>query len=318
MSHVNIASTGRSAVGLAPGQMIVGIETSLFEPIIEHIGLGAEERTDIRHMISAIRQAVDAAVPRVKQSLASLEETSTNIKELSDTIRPAVESTVGEIEDLAKRIRANTPRIESTLARADEMTGQLQGIVAENRENVRQTLASIRDLTASLTDVVGKDRLKVERLLDGLDVMRARSERVLYQVDKIAGQVADILVRSRAEIERSVTNVRDATDWANRLVQKLFANPFVLSPLYKPNHEDLRVSAAFDTAVAFSKGAQELHDAAKTLEALASRPTNPQQQQAIQQLQQRIAILNHQLGETSQRLAEAIRQANGRERVRRQ
>jgi phospholipid/cholesterol/gamma-HCH transport system substrate-binding protein len=317
MSHVNIVSTGRSAVPLVQGQMISGIETSLFEPIIEHLGLGAEERTDIRHMISAIRQVVDSAVPRVKQSLASLEETSANIKEMSDTIRPAVESTIGEIEDLAKRIRANTPRIESTLARADEMTGQLQGIVAENRENVRQTMASIRDLTASLTDIVGKDRLKVERLLDGLDVMRARSERVLYQAEKIAGQLSDILVRSRAEIERSVTNVRDATDWANRLVQKLFANPFVLSPLYKPNHEDLRISAAFDTAVAFSKGAQELHDAAKTLEALASRPANPQQQQEIQQLQQRIAILNNQLAETSQRLAEAIRQTNGRERARR-
>jgi phospholipid/cholesterol/gamma-HCH transport system substrate-binding protein len=197
------------------------------------------------------------------------------------------------------------------------MSGELHGIVAENRANVRQTMASIRDLTASLTDVVGKDRLKVERLLDGLDVMRARSERVLYQVDQIAGQIAAILVRGRTEIERSVTNIRDATDWGNRLVQKIYANPYVLSPFYKPNHEDLRVHAAYDTALEFTKGAQELRDAAKTLEALAARPANPQQQQEIQQLQQRIAILNNQLGETSQRLAEAIRQGNGRERVRR-
>ena len=72
--------------------------------------------------------------------------------------------------------------------------------------------------------------------------MRARSERVLYQADQIAGQVAGILVRGRTEIERSVTNVRDATDWANKLVQKIYANPFVLSPFYKPNHEDLRVA----------------------------------------------------------------------------
>ena len=54
--------------------------------------------------------------------------------------------------------------------------------------------------------------MKVEKLLDGLDLMRARSERVLYQADQIAGQVAGILVRGRTEIERSVTNVRDATD----------------------------------------------------------------------------------------------------------
>ncbi len=148
--------------------------------------------------------------------------------------------------------------------------------------------------------------------------MRVRSERVLYQADKIAEQVAAILVRGRTEIERSVTNVRDATDWANKLVQKIYANPFVLSPFYKPNHEDLRVYAAYDTALVFSRGAQDLHDAAKTLEALATRPANPQQQQDIQQLQQKILLLHNQLGETSQRLAEAIKATNGRERVRRQ
>ena len=88
-----------------------------------------------------------------------------------------------------------------------------------------------------------------------------------------------MLARSRAEIERSVTNVRDATDWANKLVQKIYANPFVLSPFYKPNHEDLRVQAVYDTALVFTKGAQELHDAVKTLEAMAARPATPQQQQ---------------------------------------
>ena len=72
--------------------------------------------------------------------------------------------------------------------------------------------------------------------------MRARSERVLYQADLIAGQVAGILVRGRTEIERTVTNVRDATDWADKLVQKIYANPFVLSPFYKPNPEDIRVA----------------------------------------------------------------------------
>ncbi len=139
----------------------------------------------------------------------------------------------------------------------DEITGQLQGIVTENRENVRQTMSSVRDLTASLNDVVMQGSRQGRELLDGLDVMRARSERVLYQADQIAGQVAGILVRGRTEIERSVTNVRDATDCGNRLVQKIYANPFVLSPFYKPNHEDLRVQGAYDTALVFAHGAQE-------------------------------------------------------------
>lgn len=318
MSHVNITSTGRSNEPLAPGEIISGIETSLFDPIIESVGLGPGERNDIKHMIGEFRTTVDSAAPRLRQFLASLEETSGTMRDLSGSLRPAIESIVAQIEDLTKRIKVNAPRVESTLVKVDEVSGQLHGIVTENRENVKQMMASARDLTASLHDVVSKDRLKVERLLDGLDVLRVRAERVLYQADQIAGQIASIMVRSRTEIERSVTNVRDATDWGNKLVQKIYANPFVLSPFYKPNHEDLRIQGAYDTALVFTHGAQELRDAVKTLEALSARPSTPQQQKEIDELRQRIVVLSNQLGTTSRQLAESLHQSNGRERPRRQ
>ena len=91
-------------------------------------------------------------------------------------------------------------------------------------------------------------------MLDGLEVTRARADRVLYQADQIAGQVSNVLISSRAEIERSVTNVRDATDWANRTVQKIYANPIVVTPFYKPSHEDQRVQAAFRHGAGFHEG----------------------------------------------------------------
>jgi phospholipid/cholesterol/gamma-HCH transport system substrate-binding protein len=318
MSHVNIVSTGRSSVPLVLGQEpITGVETSFFDPIIEQVGLGPVERNDIRHMIAEARQTVDSVAPRLRQFLASLQEVSANFREMSDGIRPAVESTVGQVEDLTRRITLNAPKIESTLVRLESVMEQVQGIVADNRENVRQSVSSTRDLTASLSDVVIKDRLKVERLLDGMDTMRARSERVLYQADQISGQVANILARSRAEIERSVTNVRDATDWADKLVQKIYTNPFVLSPFYKPSHEDLRVQAVYDAALVFTHGAQELRDTVKTMETMMARPSNPQQQQEIQQLQQSVRVLANQLNESSQRLAESLKPPAGRDRLRR-
>src|SRR5262249_15565600 len=122
---------------------------------------------------------------------------------------------------------------------------------------------------------------------------------------------------NRAEIDRSVTNVRDATDWANKLVQKIFVNPFVLSPFYKPSHEDIRVQTAFDTALVFTKGAQELHDSVKTLEALAARPASRQQQEEIGQLHRQVRVLSGQLNETSSRLAEALKRPvpSGKERA---
>jgi phospholipid/cholesterol/gamma-HCH transport system substrate-binding protein len=315
MSHVNVLSTGRSSVALVPGQLITGVETSFFDPIIEQVGLGPVERGHLSHTIAEVRQTVDSIGPRLRQMLGSLQETTSNLREMSDSIRPAVESTVDHVEDITRKLNDNSPRIENIIKLAEELAGQAQGYLGDNRENVKQSMISTRDLLASVNDIVIKDRSKVERVLDGLEVSRARADRVLYQADQIAAQLLNTLARSRSEVERSITNVRDATDWANKLVQKIYTNPFVLSPFYKPNHEDLRVGTVYDTALEFTKGAQELRDTVKTIEAMAARPATQQQQQELFQLQQKANMLTEQLGATSTRLAEALKRSggNGRE-----
>lgn len=309
MSHVNVVAMGKSAVALVPGQSIQGVESSFFDPIIEQVGLGPVERNHLSHTIGEIRQTVDAVGPRLRQMLTSFQEATGNLKDMSDAIRPAVESTIGHVEDMSRRISASTPKIEATLARLDTISELGESMLKENRANVRSSLSSVTDLTASLNDVVAKDRIKVEKLLDGADMLRARGDRVLYQADIIAGQAVQILSRSRAEIERSVTNVRDATDWGNKLVQKIYTNPFVLSPFYKPSNEDLRVQAAFDTAQVFSKGAAELHDAIKTLEVVRAQARTPDQQQEMLQLQQRAMAITERLGQTSAMLTESLGRA---------
>jgi len=314
MSHVNIVSTGKMGVALVSGQLIPGVETSFFDPIIEQVGLGPVERNHLSHTIAEVRQTVDSIGPRVRQVLGSLQETASNLHELSESIRPTLESTAGNVEELTRRINTNTPKFESLLGKVDDLAGQTQAYLSDNRDNVRVSVASLRDLTASINDIVVKDRVKVEKLLDGLEVSRTRADRVLYQTDQIAGQVGTMLARSGSEIERSVTNVRDATDWANKLTHKLYTNPFVLSPFYKPSHEDQRVQSVYDTALVITKGASELNDAVKTLEAMAVRPATQQQQQEMLQLQQTVRMLTDQLNETSTRLAEAMKRpaAGGR------
>ncbi len=315
MSHVNIVSTGRMEVALVSGQLIPGVETSFFDPIIEQVGLGPVERNHLSHTIAEVRQTVDSIGPRVRQVLGSLQETASNLRELTESIRPPLESTAGNVEELTRRINTNTPKFESLLGRVDDLAGQTQAYLTDNRENVRLSVTSLRDLTASINDIVVKDRVKVEKLLDGLELSRARADRVLYQSDQIAGQLGTMLARSGAEIERSVSNVRDATDWANKLTHKLYTNPFVLSPFYKPSHEDLRVQSVYDTALVFTKGAAELKDAVKTLEAMAARPATQQQQQEMLSLQQTVRMLTDQLNETSARLAEAMKRPTSGGRV---
>jgi phospholipid/cholesterol/gamma-HCH transport system substrate-binding protein len=317
MSHVNVVAAGKSAVALVPGQSIQGVESSFFDPIIEQVGLGPVERNHLSHTIAEIRQTVDTVGPRLRQMLTAFQETSGNLKDMSDTIRPAVESTIGHVEDLSRRISASTPKIEATLARLETISHLGELMLRENRENVRSSLSSVRDLTGSINDVVARDRIKVEKLLDGMDMLRARGDRVLYQADIIAGQAVQMLSRSRAEIERSVTNVRDATDWGNKLVQKIYTNPFVLSPFYKPSNEDLRVQAVYDTAQVFTKGAQELHDAIKTLEIVQAQVKTPDQQQEVLQLQQKAMAISERLGQTSALLAEGLKRPGDAARRRR-
>jgi phospholipid/cholesterol/gamma-HCH transport system substrate-binding protein len=317
MSHVSVLSTGRSAVALEPGKSIPGVESSIFEPIIEQVGLGAEERNHLSHTIAQIRQTVDSIGPRLQQMLGSLQETTTNLHEISDAIRPAVESTVANVDDISRRLNANSPRLEKIIHHVEGVTREAEGYLLDNRDNVRQTAASIREFSTALNPTLARDLPKIEKMLDGLELSRVRADRVLYQADQIASQVSSMMANSRAEMERSVTNVRDATDWANKLIQKIYSNPFVLSPFYKPSHEDLRVQAVFDTAQIFTQGAKELHDTIKTLNLIVARPATPQQQQEIARLERQVRVLTEQLNETSTRLAEALKRSggNGRERA---
>lgn len=317
MSHVNIVASGTSDVALVPGQTVQGVESSFFDPIIEQVGLGPQERNHLSHTIAEVRQTVDAVGPRVRQILGAFEDASVNVKDLVDALRPPVEQTVEHVEGLTRRIGDASPQIEATIKRIDALTALVETLLQENRENVKLTIASVKDVSESAKDIVTTKRPEIDRTIENIDMLAARSNRVMYQADALVSQGVEIVTAGRGDIERSIANVRDATDWADKLVQKIYTNPFVLSPFYKPNHEDLRVQAVYDTAQIFSKGAQELHDAAKTLDAIAAKAGSPEQQQEVQKLQQRVLSLTEGLGRTSQALAEGLKTSAPAGRVRR-
>jgi phospholipid/cholesterol/gamma-HCH transport system substrate-binding protein len=311
MSHVNVMSTGRSSVALVPGQSIPGVETSLFDPIIEQVGLGPAERNHLSHTIAEVRQQIDSVGPRIQQVLGSLQETTSNLRELSESIRPAVESTVGHVEDMTRKLNEKAPEFEKILTHVEGVTAEAHGYLVDNREAIKQTLVSVRDVSGSINPIVARDLPKVEKLLDGLETSRTRADRVLYQAEQVSGQVSTMLAHNRAEVERSVTNVRDATDWASKIMQKIFTNPFVLSPFYKPNHEDLRVGTVYDMVVVYTKGASDLHDSVKTLEAMSAQPMTPQQQEELRQLRQKVQMVTEQMSELSTRMAEGLKRPAG-------
>jgi len=306
-SRVNIVSSGRSKVGLVSGQVVHGVESTFFDPVLEQVGLGPVERSHLSHVIAEVRQTIDAVGPRVRQMLGTMQETVVSLRDSADNVRPTIEATVGHVEEMTRRLNASTPKVEAALARIDTLTHQADSLLAENRPNLQATLATVRDLTATINNIVEQDRPKVEKMLDNLDATRARGDRALYQIDVLADQSIQILTKSRADLQRTVANVRDATDWADKLVQKIFANPFYLSPLYRPTPEDLRVQGVYDATQVFTKGAQELNDALKTLDAVMAKAATPEQQEELAQAQRNVKVMYERLNQMSQLLAEALK-----------
>lgn len=318
MSHVNILSAGTTAVPLVAGQMVTGVETSFFDPIIEQVGLGPVERKHLSHTIAEVREMVDSVAPLIRRSLTTLQETTTGLHDMAEVIRPAVEGTAAHVEELTRRVNDASPKLESTINKVEVVVAAAGGILTENRENFRSTMGSVKEITAQTSDIVAKNRLPVERLIQGAEMSRQRVDRVLYQADKNLEQVSQILVQNRAEIDRSVSNIKDATDWANKLVQKLYTNPFVLSPLYKPSAEDVRVQTVYDMAQIFSKGAQELNDATKKLATLQATAKTPEDKQQISELANYVRVKTDNLDRTSAQLSESLKRSTPGRGTRRQ
>jgi phospholipid/cholesterol/gamma-HCH transport system substrate-binding protein len=300
-SWVNIVSSGRSSVALVPGQVVQGVESTMFDPIIEQVGLGAVERGHLSHTIGEVRQTVDAIGPRVRQILASLQESATNLKETSSAIRPSVELAAGKVEDLARRL--DTAKIEDTINRVNSLAVHVDGLLTETRPNLEATIASVRRLTDLLQDFSTRNGPKVTTLLEGLNGTRARADQVLANTAVLTHQGAEFFTQNRANLERTTANVRDATNYGNKLVQKLYGNPFYLSPFYKPKPEDVRAQQAYDAIITLSTGAKELSDALKTMNALRQRKDlTPTEVEAYKQLHQQAVQLDAQLNRTAAQL----------------
>jgi phospholipid/cholesterol/gamma-HCH transport system substrate-binding protein len=300
---VNVVSSGRSAVALVPGQVVQGVETSFFDPILEQVGLGPVERSHLSHTIAEVRQTADVVGPRLRQILGALQDTTAGLRDTAGVVRPAIESTAGHFDELARHLGAAAPRLEMAIARLDGLTNQMEGLLVENRPNLQATLASVRDLSATFQDILARDRGEIDNFLVGINRTRQRADRVLYQTDLLTTQGVEILTRNRANMERTFTNVRDATDWGHQLVEKLYGNPFYLSPFYKPTPEDKRSQLAFDNAHALIKGVRELNDVVKTIEAIQAKPGSEAQQQELAQLYKTATSLRTWLDQTTRQLA---------------
>jgi phospholipid/cholesterol/gamma-HCH transport system substrate-binding protein len=289
------------------------VESSFFDPVLEQVGLGPVERSHLSHTIAEVRQTVDTVGPRLRQILGTLQETVANVRETTETVRPALQSTANRIEELAKRLDA--AEFEDTLKKINNLTAHAEGILADNRPALQATLADVRQLAGTVRDLAKQDGPKIGPMLDGLNQTRARLDYVLSQTGTFTSQANDVLVKNRANLDRTFSNVRDTTDFGVKLVGKLYGNPFYLSPFYKPTKEDIRAQEVYDAANTFLLGAKELTDTVASLKAMQSKPfrqLTPAEINAYDALFKKAWSLTGQLDQTSRQLAEGLRNSSRR------
>jgi phospholipid/cholesterol/gamma-HCH transport system substrate-binding protein len=319
-SLVNVVDSGRSPVALVAGQVIEGVESSFFDPVLQQVGLGPVERGHLSHTIAEVRATVDAAGPGLRQVLASLQETVNGLRETAETARPAVAAASGRLKELAEGVDA--AKLHAALARLDAITTEAEAILAENRPEIAKAVAGANEAIAGAKELSGQARTalaastpKVGAILDGLAGTRVRLDHVLERSEVIASQGAELITTQRANLDRTVANAREASEYGSRLVQKLYGNPFYLSPFYKPTKEDIAAQEFYDNTATFLMGAKELKDAITSLQALRSKPIaemTRSEQEAYQQLFNRAWALHGQLEQTSRTLAEGLRETTRR------
>jgi phospholipid/cholesterol/gamma-HCH transport system substrate-binding protein len=298
-SSVNIASVGESGVAWVPGQPIEGVESSLFDPLLEQVGLGPVERGHLSHTIGQVRRTVDEISPRLQKTLAAFQAAADDVQQATEVAGPAVAGVSGRLDEMAERL-------EGLLVQAVTLVDELEGTITENREGIAETVDNLRHLSARSDSMLQQYGPKVGELVGGLDESRKRLDRVLYQADVSMSNISGILVNNRTNIERSIANVRDITDSGRMTIEKIRANPLLISPLYKPGRDAELALANFDTANVVLKAASEFNDAVKHLQALKSKMDDPKQQQQVDAMLQRASQINAQIEPMMRGLAQGI------------
>lgn len=302
---VNIASLGESGVAWVPGQPLVGVESSLFDPILEQVGLGPVERGHLTHTIAEIRGLVDDTVPRMKKTLTALQQVSGDLQEATAAASPAVMSAARQLEAAAPKLDAALTRVQSVATQADEA-------LKANRQAIDDSLASVRDITGQVNDLVATAGPKVGPIIDGASLTLKRADRLLYNADVTAMNANSILLQNRPEIDRTIANLRDTTDTARMVAQKILANPILISPLYKPSRDDQVAQANYDTAQQFLLAAREFTDALKRLEAIRQDPAMANQQGVLDNALQQALQIKDRLDPISRDLAEGVQAPSAR------
>lgn len=271
VSTINIPAAGTPAAGvLAPGATING---QLAPPaFLAQAGYGNEQRTQVQQMLAGGARLVDDS----QKLVADLQrEAAPLLRQAAEVATDARQAT----SDLRARINDWSPRIDRTLANAEQFTADLRTSRAQLDEGI--TLA--RDFIQDLRSLVGDNRPRIDAILKNADELVNRANTQLYaqvqatlddgraglKVFAEAGQRASSLIAEAApELRLTFANARLSSDQLKLLMAEVRRNPWRL--LYQPGRKELEQELLYEATRAYALAVSELRGVSAALEAASA------------------------------------------------
>lgn len=214
---------------------------------------------------------VDAMTARLAAQLSPAEQrslmqrllaTMDNVQALTAALRRQTET--GDPANLIGKVHSSLDELDAALVEARLM-------LSENRPAIRESLARVQNVSATLDERIMPslaaefDRSRPDTLLGkvhaGLDALRAS----LDNVQTITAEGRRLVVLNRPQLERTIENLKQASERLNSGIQELTLTPWRIFPPLTGVRRQIEV---LEAARRFAEAASYLDDTTRRLDAL--------------------------------------------------
>ncbi len=187
-----------------------------------------------------------------------------NVESLTAALKRQAQS--GDPASLLGKVHASLDELDAALVEARLM-------LSENRPVVRASLAQIQRMSTTLGEQVVPavaaqfDPTRSDGLLSKLHAGLDSLQRSLDHVETITAEGRRLVVLSRPQLERTIENVKQASERLNTGIQELMLTPWRIFPPLEGVRRQIEV---LEAARRFAEAASYLDDATRKMDALLS------------------------------------------------
>lgn len=301
-----ILSVGTAARGMVGQEPVNGLAPQSFASVV---GALSRRLLDEGGFFDKLERQIDdqaegSLVRKLGQSLTDINAMTNDLRaQLSvgdrHTLMSKVHRVADNLQDTTAALREQAQianhagalaKILTALDSVNETLNEATQLLRENRPKISATLTNVEQASQTLSGEI-MPAVRDELRRDDPTTLLGRIHETFSQLDRSVSNVVEItdtgkriMTSNRPTIDRTLENVKAASDQLRLGVQELLLSPWRL--LQQPPADELARVDAFEAARRFAEAARALDDAAARLEAVASStPPGTQDPAAIAELE---------------------------------